>query len=144
MRDKDQTLLNTEHAKPGFTWRLCYVEKNFAYFTTQELSQQTGDDWDDPAYEHNAGEPSEWRPSFDDRPEYHIRKVAWDGELMRAGEETVSSPYSVDMINAGHIAWLATPSWAEEHLAIPAGVSIEEFTALVRKAGGNVYLQVEE
>lgn len=37
--------------------RLCYVEGDWAYFTTQPLDKQWGDDWDDAPYEHNAGEP---------------------------------------------------------------------------------------
>lgn len=39
--------------------KLCYVKGSFAYFTTQELSKQWGDDWNDAPYEHNAGEPYE-------------------------------------------------------------------------------------
>ena len=37
--------------------KLCYVEGNIAYFTTQDLDKQWGDDWDDAPYEHNAGLP---------------------------------------------------------------------------------------
>ncbi len=37
--------------------RLCYVEGSWAYFTTQELKNQWGDDWNDTPYEHNAGDP---------------------------------------------------------------------------------------
>ena len=36
---------------------LCYVKGPWAYFTTQPLKKQWGDDWDDAPYEHNAGEP---------------------------------------------------------------------------------------
>ena len=43
------------------TYKLCYIEKNFAYFTTQDLEKQWGDDWDDAPYEHNAGTPYEPR-----------------------------------------------------------------------------------
>ena len=36
---------------------LCYVDEPWAFFTTQELSKQWGDDWDHSPYEHNAEEP---------------------------------------------------------------------------------------
>ena len=41
-------------------FRLCYVNGPFAYFTTKEVSEQWGDDWNDAPYEHNAGKPYEW------------------------------------------------------------------------------------
>ena len=28
-------------------YKLCYIENSFAYFTTQDLDKQWGDDWDD-------------------------------------------------------------------------------------------------
>ena len=37
--------------------RLCYVSGCFAYFTSKDLTEQWGDDWNDAPYEHNAGEP---------------------------------------------------------------------------------------
>lgn len=41
--------------KPEFG--LCYVKGCFAYFTSQPVEEQWGDDWNDAPYEHNAGEP---------------------------------------------------------------------------------------
>ena len=38
---------------------LCYVDEPWAYFTTQDLDKQWGDDWNDAPYEHNAGTPYE-------------------------------------------------------------------------------------
>jgi hypothetical protein len=36
---------------------LCYLEDGVAYFTTQDLATQWGDDWNDYPYQHNAGTP---------------------------------------------------------------------------------------
>lgn len=36
---------------------LCYIDGPWAYFTTQNLHKQWGDDWDDRPYECNAGSP---------------------------------------------------------------------------------------
>ncbi|OGN14800.1 MAG: hypothetical protein A3J47_00270 [Candidatus Yanofskybacteria bacterium RIFCSPHIGHO2_02_FULL_43_22] len=47
---------------------LCFVEGNTAYFTTQELSKQWGDDWNDAPYEHNAERP--YGPCDHNEPKY--------------------------------------------------------------------------
>jgi hypothetical protein len=47
---------------------LCYVDGVFAYFTTQSLKKQTGDDWNDAPYEHNAGEP--YGPCWHNEPKH--------------------------------------------------------------------------
>ena len=64
-------------------WNLCYVERNFAYFTSIPLELQWGDDWNDAPYEHNAGEPyGDHRPTPGaPRAEHSILKVAFDGDL---------------------------------------------------------------
>ena len=53
---------------------LCYIDQmGRAYFTTQALSKQWGDDWNDAPYEHNAETP------YDDRenpPRWKITVVA--------------------------------------------------------------------
>jgi len=48
--------------------RLCYVERQWAYFTTRPIAEQWGDDWDDAPYEHNAGEPYE--PCWHNEPKH--------------------------------------------------------------------------
>lgn len=37
-------------------YKLCYVDNNEAWFTS-DFKHQWGDDWDDRPYEHNAGSP---------------------------------------------------------------------------------------
>jgi hypothetical protein len=123
---------------------LCYVDGSFAYFTTQELAEQWGDDWNDAPYEHNAGRPYEWTQGDECEP-WEIVKVAFDGDLETPSEGYGNSPYSVQAINAGVVAWLRSCSWRSgEVVAIPAGVTIERFAELVRKAGGRVYLEAKE
>jgi len=54
-------------------FRLCFVRiayedredhepTHVAYFTSQPIVDQWGDDWGDAPYEHNAGPPYAWRP----------------------------------------------------------------------------------
>lgn len=114
---------------------LCYVDTPWAYFTTAPLSEQWGDDWNDAPYECNAGSPYE-------REGHKITKIALDSHgLEEPKDGYLNSPYSVEQINAGAIAWLRSPSWAEEIVVIPAGCPYSKFVELIHKAGGKVYVE---
>lgn len=125
--------------------KLCYVNGPWAFFTTQELKYQWGDDWDDAPYEHNAGTPYTYgdHDAKDGRQPWEILKIAVEGPLNTPSDFASggNSPYSVNDINAGAVAWLATDKWAKEKVVIPAGCDVETFKALVKKAGGKVYVE---
>ena len=116
---------------------LCYVEESFAYFTTQALSKQWGDDWDDAPYECNAGTPYEPRG---DGEQWEIIKVAYDGDFERPGVWGGNNEWSVQKINGGAVAWLMQP-YSKTPVNIFAGVTIEEFCEQIKRGGGNVYLK---
>lgn len=136
-------------------YKLCYVEGCWAYFTSQPLEKQWGDDWNDAPYEHNAGTP--YNPTLsglrsvdgawvkyseykDGVPDWTIIKLAFDANLETpASVASGNSSYSVEMINAGAVAWL-TDRWGKSGISIPAGVSPEQFEELITKAGGTVYV----
>lgn len=139
---------------------LCYVDGPWAWFTTCPLERQWGDDWNDAPYEHNAGEPYEWRPYLaEPRPdgrepiaEYRLMRLAWHGPLSTPEERrcdiepgSMNSPWSVQAINRGETAWLAPSSWDRpaEPIVILAGVSLVEFTKLAVRAGCTVYAPME-
>lgn len=117
--------------------KLCYVDGNFAYFTTQPLEKQWGDDWNDAPYEHNAGAP--YGPIREDE-DWEIFKVAFDGDFETPADIAGhNSNYSVEMINKGAIAWL-TQRWSETKVSINAGATIHQFISLIEIGGGTVYL----
>ena len=159
---------------------LCYVEGNWAYFTTKDLDKQWGDDWDDAPYEHNAGtpygpcwhnEPSQLNSAsaarginketgerlkpgelcrgdccvddWDDagNPLWEITCVAWKGDLETPDYGLGNSPFSVQQINAGAVAWLRTPNHIKKPVAIPAGTTLSEFKRRVKSCGGTVYTE---
>lgn len=142
-------------------FKLCYIDRdNTAYFTTRELSDQRGDDWDDAPYEHNAGTPYE--PTIfhyaDGRKEKDPRDWNEDGtpkweiytlKFLAHNMETpamrhYNSAYSVDSINAGHVAWLAGyDSKNKKYVSVLAGTSIEKFKQKVRQCGGKIYILEE-
>jgi hypothetical protein len=114
-------------------FKLCYVDLPWCYFTTQELGKQWGDDWNDAPYEHNAGPPYTGDG-------WEIRKVAIDAELSTPRDGYTNSPFSVEQINGGAIAWLYAPSWADNpNINIHAGTTLPEFRKQIALAGGKVY-----
>lgn len=127
------------------TTRLCYVDNQWAYFTTQPLDKQWGDDWGDAPYEHNAGDPyaySEYDQKQGREP-WEIIKVAWEGPLSAPCSGVLNSHYSVEMINAGLTPWLRTDEWhTGAPVAIMAGIGLQDFIDQVYALGGAVYTEV--
>jgi hypothetical protein len=127
---------------------LCYVEGAFAYFTTQPLEKQWGDDWNDAPYEHNAGRPYEWREDYDGKngkPRWEITKVAFESPLETPSDMGgINSGWSVEQINAKETAWLTDPAYGQRpritRPVVWAGVTIDEFIRLIETEGGTVYL----
>lgn len=144
---------------------LCYVESNQAYFTTQDLSKQWGDDWNDAPYELNAGLPygpcwhnkpsevkkrdgrlcgdsccaSDWNE--DGTPRWHIIGVSFRGKFLAPCDIffSGSSRFSVQDINAGEIPWLQLHRVGREPIHIKVGITLQEFITIVTGAGGSVY-----
>ena len=121
---------------------LCYVEGSWAYFTTQPLGKQWGDDWNDAPYEHNASEPYEWRKYNGERGEgrWEIIKVAFEVDLSEPCDGHVNSPYSVEQINRMATPWLR--SWEGfPVIHIWAGTSLDEFKRIIKAADGRVFVE---
>ena len=114
--------------------KLCYVDGCWAYFTSQELSDQAGDDWNDAPYEHNAGEP--YTP-YREGEDWKVMKVAFDGAFIEPYDMYTNSPWSVDEINAGACAWLRT--WTDGE-GLFAGATYREFVEFIQEHDGRVYL----
>jgi hypothetical protein len=142
----DCTLTLTENTTMKKDFKLCFIAENFAYFTTQELGKQWGDDWNDAPYEHNAGVPygpmvksSDYND--DGTPKWEIYKVAYDycGAETPAELAGGNSRYSVEAINNTLIPWLT--KYPDKKLY--AGASVEDFITFIEECGGTVYLPKE-
>ena len=116
---------------------LCYVDNPWAYFTTQPLEKQWGDDWNDAPYEYNAGTPYEWHEP-DGEPRWEIVTVGYHGDFWEPGDRTLNSPYSVETINAGAVPWLA-PFGGSPGLF--AGAPLAEFKRFVWEHGGRIFTE---
>ena len=127
--------------------KLCYVDAPWAYFTTQDLDKQWGDDWNDAPYEHNAGEPYEpARPDLPNRatlfpddwnedgtPKWKIVKIAF--ELDWAGFPSDRGAFSVEDINKGLTPWVVI-----RDTKIMAGTDVIKFIEIIEENGGKVYI----
>lgn len=146
----------SEHFKIS-DFKLCYIDDHRAYFTTQPVTEQWGDDWNDAPYEHNAGEPytptmfykttgvekdpRDWNE--DGTPKYEIKCFFFSGDLSAPCEDFSNSPYSVEQINAGHVPWLRSTEWNTSKINIMAGTTLPEFVNAIEFAGGDVFIPLK-
>lgn len=119
-------------------YKLCYIDGNHAFFT-DNFEEQWGDDWNDVPYEHNAGDPYEHY--YKDGYEHPINLVELYFELPRYWcylpcDHFTNSPYSVEHINKGAIAWIHT-----DDFNIQAGTSLKDFISTIKKHGGKIFLE---
>lgn len=122
---------------------LCFISQHEsrAVFTTAPLGSQWGDDWNDAPYEHNCGDPYEWRPS-DKKPPYALYEVYFKTDMETPAQKAWggNSLYSVEMINNRETPWLS----GEGKAPIYAGVSIAEFKRIIKANGGTIFVPEED
>lgn len=120
---------------------LCYVEERCAYFTTQSLEDQWGDDWNDAPYEFNAGRP------------YFPREIDdWEITEVFYSINWVDYPsidpeiYSVEDINNKKVPWLRIDPDGKETtiVSIWAGTPISEFKRIIKECGGRIWVEEKE
>ena len=118
------------------TYRLWYIENGIMYFT-DHFETQWADDANDAPYEHNAGTPYTWEDDISEeenirRGNGHIRYLAfmknWD--IKEPCDGYFSSPYSVEDINKGAVAWL----YYREVGGLMAGSTMKEAIKWCKKA----------
>lgn len=123
-------------------YKLIYVSKPWLYFTKKSMDEQTGDDWDDAPYEHNAGKP------YGVRETDEVIRVAVPllGVALQSPKEKwrgIQSAYSVREINDGEVPWLSTPEYVGRSTSIWAGESLKKVLRKIDEMGGNVYTREE-
>jgi hypothetical protein len=145
--------------KPIKEFKLCYIDNETAYFTTQEISEQWGDDWNDVPYEYNAGLPyeprilyyadgrrekveSDWNENGTPKWELYRLKFELDYCYVTPANQTGdTSIYSVEAINRKDTPWISGTSYDGKELNIWAGTSIEEFKSQVKSVGGKIFIE---
>ena len=112
---------------------LCFVKKQWAFFTTKDLKSQSGCDWDDRPYQHNASIPHE---------DETITRVAYEGCFDTP--EDFTNNLSADDINSGVMAWISGSIWSTDEvgrIVIPAGTTLSEFKRLIKLGGGQIFVK---
>ncbi len=128
-------------------FKLCYIEDGLAYFTTQSLQDQWGDDWNDAPYDCNAGTPYTYDDRRKDKEPYEIVTVAFTTQLDTPSVDRSgiyrNSKYSVEMINNKEIPWLYD-EFNEIQLKVWAGISLPDFLMLSKHPDfcGDVFIPV--
>jgi len=125
---------SNEEKNPDYITR---EQEYYAYFTPAELDKQWGDDWDDRPYEYNAEIPYDDYYEDDMKVELNIIKVpfwfpydsGWEIRFPRDWGYD-NSPFSVQDINAGAVAWVFD---SRTKTAIYAGCNPEEFFSKIDK-----------
>ena len=123
--------------------KLCYVSGDWAYFTTQDVTEQWGDDWNDAPYEHNAGAPYKQCRDNRERGEepWQIFEVPFESGRVTPDEAILNSKYSVQDINRGDVPWLRSPSWmSEPGIPIMAGTTFKDFAGIINREGGRLFV----
>ena len=134
----------------GDDLKLCFIDetKNCAYFTEKEVTEQYGDDWNDVPYEHNAEPPYEYDYNdanyYAENGEYRkikIAKVFFELPHFYSVPCTghTNSPFSVETINKGVVAWLWT-----DNFKLFAGTTLNNFIKTIQDNDGKIYLELEK
>ena len=110
---------------------LCFVGAGCAYFTTQPLVQQWGDDWDD-APARDADPP--YYPDVQRGEDWWIVEIAFKGEFV--GPDQIEQPLSVKDLNARKAPWLTHLKTVTK---IYAGCTIEEFFEFMKRCGATCW-----
>lgn len=123
--------------------KLCYVSDGVAYFTTRDVKDQWGDDWDDRPYEHNAGLPYSWRESME-CPPYSLIELPYSSFLETPEFRAMgNSNLSVKEINDKITPWLMEYGNSQRDIRIFAGTSALEFICVLIESGGEIYLPLK-
>lgn len=123
-------------------YKLCYVDGNEAWFTS-DWKNQWGDDWDDRPYEHNAGTPYECYYKDGIGYPIQLKKIYFDiprGTVKEPNYGLINSPYSVQDINNHRVAWLTIDSYDKDPIYIFAGTSYTNFIRQIEGLGGTIYV----
>lgn len=126
-------------------YKLCYVEGQKAYFTSN-FEKQWGDDWDDVPYECNAGEPyGTWSELIEEnavKRKYKHHPIYIETLYFETNDWTERKPcdvgrFSVENINKRNVAWVAT-----DKFCIQAGTTMKDFIKTIEENGGSIWKMI--
>ena len=97
---------DTRRGEDGYVSEYGY----WLFFTDCPMSEQWGDDWDDAPYEYNAEWPYDDHFIGENHVEHHIFKmqiyIKAENCPKLPRDYGYNSPFSVDDINSGAVAWM--------------------------------------
>ncbi len=119
-------------------YKLCLVQGDCAWFTTQELKSQWGDDWGESGYEIAAGPPHQYTKydKEDSLEPWQIARIKFSGSFLLPHDPPAPKSWSVKSVNEGLRPWLR--GTGTQGTALMAGASVEEFCQFVLGEGGQI------
>ncbi len=126
---------------------LCYASQQWAYFTTQTLDKQLGDNWTDNPW-WNAGPPYLHRHySPDDKlDKWDVSRVAYDGSWSLPYSpypDMRHAPTVASINNGNNIPWLIAGGGWEKEVRIMPATTLGSFCELLRTRGCFAYIPVQ-
>ena len=145
-------------------FRLCYVDgaRAVAYFTSGDVRDMWGDDWNDAPYEHNAGEPYEPRVSrtrkgdrlpvgeweLGGMPKWQILQARFsdmkDIVTLPHDGYTRENLWSVEQVNRGEVPWFRVWEHGSDGPRVvdqlDAGATYTDFCEFVTRYGGLIWM----
>lgn len=132
-----EELISTEKPKNQYciakNYKLCYVEGQKAYFTSN-FEKQWGDDWNDRPYEDNAGSPYEHYFENEKEIPIYIETLYFETDDWSERKPCDVGRFSVEQINKGAVAWVIT-----DKFCIQAGTTMKDFIEIITKNGGAIW-----
>lgn len=123
------------------TYKLCYIDGNHAFFTSN-WEKQWGDDWDDTPYEHNAGDPYHHYFDEDGNEISILLKDCYFEIPTRVKlpcDDFYSSPFSVEDINNNEMPWLRIGYDSDDKKYVFAQTSYKQFVEIIEALEGTIY-----
>ena len=111
--------------------KLCFVESlgwdiAALYYSNKDAKDVWGDDWNDRPYEHNAGEPY-----MNDGDTFEKIIIDVGSQMQLPEDGYLNSPYSVEDINSGAIAWIRIIEGKHSY-SLAANSTIEDLYRLAK------------
>lgn len=114
--------------------KLCFVSPydGRLVFTSSDVGEVWGDDWDDAPYEHNCGDPYNNKDCTYKLYTLYLyipvnpNKYADTIEILTPMNGYLNSPYSVEDINKKKVPWIRINRGCEEVVSIFAGETLSQ------------------
>jgi len=131
--------------EPDMDSVLCFISRPRAYFTTQVLGDQFGDNWTDKPWTEAGGPYLHRHYNPEHKPnKWEIYKIAYDGfwTLPYKIYPDTNHPTVSSINDDKSTPWLRSEMATPQEIVVMAGTALSDFCKLMRANGGNAYIPI--